>query len=186
MTIKADSKDSTAAKFALEKGMKLQLGSVADMKISISAAKFIYSGKAHKPSVTVEGLEAGTDYTVSYKNNKAIGTGRVEITGKGYYTGTTVKTFSIVPAKAKLRSVKAGKRSASVKIGKQSGGVSYQIAYKKSGAGSWKTISTAKTSRTIKSLKNGKKYTVKVRAYKKVSGKNYYGAWSKTKTVKAK
>lgn len=186
MTVKADSKDSTAAKFALEKGMKLQLGSVADMKISISTAKFTYSGKAYKPSVTVEGLEAGTDYTVSYKNNKAIGTGRVEITGKGYYTGTTVKTFSIVPAKAKLRSVKAGKRSASVKIGKQSGGVSYQIAYKKSGAGSWKTISTVKTSRTIKSLKKGKRYTVKVRAYKKVSGKTYYGAWSKTKTVKSK
>lgn len=186
MTIKADSKDSTAAKFALEKGMKLQLGSVADMKISISAVKFTYSGKAYKPSVTVEGLKAGTDYTVAYKNNKAIGKGSVEITGKGYYTGTTVKTFSIVPAKANLKSVKPGKRAAYVNISTQKGGVSYQIAYKKSGAKSWKNVKTSKTYRTLKSLKKGKKYTVKVRAYKKVSGKTYTGAWSKAKAVKVK
>ena len=166
--------------------MKLQLGSVADMKISISAVKFTYSGKAYKPSVTVEGLKAGTDYTVAYKNNKAIGKGSVEITGKGYYTGTTVKTFSIVPAKANLKSVKPGKRAAYVNISTQKGGVSYQIAYKKSGAKSWKNVKTSKTYRTLKSLKKGKKYTVKVRAYKKVSGKTYTGAWSKAKAVKVK
>ena len=32
----------------------------------------------------------------------------------------------------------------------------------------------------------GKKYTVKVRAYKTVNGKKYYGKWSKAKKVKVK
>lgn len=186
MTIKADSRESRAASFALEKGLKLDLGSVSDMKISLSKAKFTYSGRAHKPAVTVKGLEAGTDYTVSYKNSRNIGTGRVEITGKGYYSGKTVKTFSIVPAKASLKSVRAGKGKISLRISGQKGGVSYQIAYKKSGSDSWKTVSTSKTSYTLKSLKKGKKYAVKVRAYKKVSGKKYYGAWSKAGSVRTK
>ena len=35
-------------------------------------------------------------------------------------------------------------------------------------------------------LKKKKKYYVRVRAYKSVSGKKVYGAWSKVKTVKTK
>ena len=38
----------------------------------------------------------------------------------------------------------------------------------------------------IKSLKKGKKYYVRVRAYRVVNGKTYYGAWSKAKSKKAK
>ena len=94
-----------------------------------------------------------------------------EITGKGYYSGKTVKTFSIVSAKASLKSVRAGKEKISLRISGQKGGVSYQIAYKKSGSGSWKTVSTSKTSYTLKSLKKGKKY---------------YGAWSKAGSVRTK
>ncbi len=41
-------------------------------------------------------LVAGTDYTVAYSNNTAVGTATVTITGKGNYTGTISKTFSIV------------------------------------------------------------------------------------------
>ena len=41
----------------------------------------------------------------------------------------------------------------------------------------------AKT-KTIKKLKKGKQYQIKVRAYKSVSGTKYYGAWSKVKTTK--
>ena len=40
-----------------------------------------------------------------------------------------------------------------------------------------------KTSKTIKELKGGKKYYVRVRTYKVVNGKTYYSKWSKAKTV---
>lgn len=49
------------------------------------------------------------------------------------------------------------------------------------------TVKKAKTvKKTVKKLKSKKKYYVRVRAYKTVKGKKYYGKWSKVKTVKIK
>lgn len=42
-------------------------------------------------------LTAGVDYSVSYKNNKAIGTATVMIKGKGNYKDTVTAQFNIVP-----------------------------------------------------------------------------------------
>ena len=39
---------------------------------------------------------------------------------------------------------------------------------------------------TVKKLSRRKTYYVKVRSYKTISGKRYYGSWSKVKTVKIK
>ena len=51
------------------------------------------------PSVTVKKgnavLKNGTDYTVTYSNNIDAGTATVSVTGKGNYTGTVKKTFTI-------------------------------------------------------------------------------------------
>ena len=41
-------------------------------------------------------LRNGTDYTVKYSNNKKLGTATATIKGKGLYTGTVTKSFSIV------------------------------------------------------------------------------------------
>lgn len=58
-----------------------------------------YTGKALKPGVTVtysgKTLTKGTDYTVSYSNNKEPGTATVKITGQGSYSGSLSKTFKI-------------------------------------------------------------------------------------------
>ena len=40
-------------------------------------------------------MKNGTDYTVSYSNNTKVGTAKVTITGKGNYTGSVSKTYSI-------------------------------------------------------------------------------------------
>ena len=49
------------------------------------------------------------------------------------------------------------------------------------------TVKKAKTTKkTIKKLKSKKKYFVRVRAYKTLNGKKYYGSWSKVKSVKVK
>ena len=40
--------------------------------------------------------------------------------------------------------------------------------------------------KTIRGLEKGKTYYVRVRAYKKVSGKKLYGKWSKVKKIRIK
>lgn len=152
-----------------------------------------YTGKSIKPavSVTVNGnaLTEGTDYTVTYSNNKKIGAAKAVVTGIGQYTGTVTISFKIVPKAISLKSVKSKTtKAAVVKFTAGKGSLSgYQVVYSTSSSfKNSKKITTKKTTATLKSLKSGKKYYVKVRGYKKVSGKIYYGAYSKTMKVKVK
>ncbi|MCB6994430.1 hypothetical protein LI177_13165 [bacterium 210820-DFI.6.37] len=78
-----------------------KLESIANLTILVPAQT--YTGKALTPAVTVKDgsktLKNGTDYTVTYSNNVNAGTGKVTITGKGNYTGSVTKTFTIAKAK---------------------------------------------------------------------------------------
>ena len=73
-------------------------------KAALSDTALKYTGKALKPKPTVtmkiDGktvtLKSGTDYTVTYRNNKNVGTATVTITGKGNFTGTITLSFNIV------------------------------------------------------------------------------------------
>lgn len=60
-----------------------------------------YTGKAiTKNLIIMQGNETyheGKDFTVSYKNNKKVGTASVTITGKGLLKGTVKAQFKIVP-----------------------------------------------------------------------------------------
>ena len=73
--------------------------SISKASVTLSTSTYAYDGKAKKPGVTVKlngkTLKNGTDYTVSYSNNTKVGTAKVTITGKGNYTGSVSKTFSI-------------------------------------------------------------------------------------------
>jgi gliding motility-associated-like protein len=66
-----------------------------------------YTGSALTPAVVVKDgattLTLGTHYSVTYTNNRNVGTATVTITGKGNYTCTKSQTFSIViPAPSAL------------------------------------------------------------------------------------
>ena len=76
-----------------------------DRKPTIAKAKVVvpdqgYTGKALAPApkVTLNGktLKAGTDYSVTYRNNVNKGTATVIVTGKGGYVGKATGTFKIV------------------------------------------------------------------------------------------
>lgn len=73
--------------------------SVADI------SEVIYNGTALKPQVVVSDgekvLEAEKDYTLSYANNTNAGQATVTIKGKGNYTGTVKKSFTIRPLNLK-------------------------------------------------------------------------------------
>ena len=67
--------------------------------------KYKWTGKKIKPSfkVSVNGftLSKGIDYSVSYSNNKKVGTAKITIKGKGNYKGTATRSFKIRKKKKK-------------------------------------------------------------------------------------
>ena len=162
-------------------------------KTKMTVGTLSYTGSNVKPAVTVKNgsktLRQGTDYTVSYNKTSKIGIAvKITINGKGSYTGKMVKTVYIVPAKPVISSVAGGKRSLTVSFKKTTGASGYQIAYSTSRNSSYKYANlNSKTFRkTITGLSRGKKYYVKVRAYKTVKGKKYYGNYSTVKSAKVK
>lgn len=89
------------------------------------------------------------------------------------------------PVQYKPSSKASGKLT--VRWKKAAGASGYQIQYaaSRSMRGS-RTVSASALTRTLSGLKKGSTYYVRIRAYKKVSGKTYYGAWSSVKNVKVR
>lgn len=113
-------------------------------------------------------------------------TGKVTITMslKASPKVKVTKTLYIAPAKVTISSVKSGKKYATVKYKKATGASGYQIAYRKKGTSKWSYITTTSLSKKITKLKSKKTYQFKVRAYKTISKKKYYGSYSSIKTCK--
>ena len=162
---------------------------------NIAVKNQVYSGNAKKPAVTVtldgKTLVRGTDYTVKYSNNKAIGTASVTVTGVGDYTGAAKATFRINPKAVTGLKLAAGKGKLTASWKKSAGSVGgYQLQYglKKNFSGAKKaTVSKAATvKKALKNLKKGKVYYVRIRAWKKVKGTTYWSAWSGAKKAKVK
>ena len=153
-----------------------------------------YTGKAITQKITVKlgskTLKAGTDYTVTYKNNKAVGKATIVITGKGGYKGTITKTFKVCPPKTTLKSVTSPKtKQLKAAFSKVSGVTGYQVTYSTSSKftkAATKSVNVKGTSKTISKLTKSKTYYVKVRSYKTVNGVKYYSAYSAVKKVKVK
>lgn len=194
LTIVSDNyQDITTTVTAAEEETK----SIADVIVSAVAAQ-PYTGKAIMPTVTVKKgaitLKCGTDYTVAYKNNTNPGMATITIKGNGNYTGTKSVTFKIIPKKAavsKLTSTKKAVLKVTWKKDTKATGYQVVIAKNKTFTSGRKTATITKnktTSKTFTKLTKGKKYYAKVRAYKNISGKKVYGAYSavKSKTVKKK
>lgn len=174
--------------------------------VKLSATKFTYNGKAKKPVVTVKDtagkkLVKGTDYTVQYKNSKGkvvtnptkAGKYRAVIKFKGKYRNTVTKNFTINPKGTAIKTVKAGNDSFTAKWNKKTVQVNgYQIRYSTSakftkGTTKYTLVKGNKTTdKTVKNLKNNKKYYVQIRTYKNDNGVKVYSGWSKTKSVKTR
>ena len=153
-----------------------------------------FTGKNITQSITVKyngkTLKNGTDYTVSYSNNKNIGTATVKITGKGSYTGTITKTFKINPAKQEIQKLTAKSKAFFVDWAQKGSATGYEIQYatnSKFTSAKKVTITNKKTdTKTVSKLSGKKKYYVRVRSYTTVKGTKYYGAWSASKSVTTK
>lgn len=165
-------------------------------KIILSSTNHTYSGKEKKPSVKVtdgtKTLLLNKDYTLTYKNNKSIGTATVTITGKGNYSGKKYVSFTIKPRKISFTKLKSNSRKSMTVYWKKDTTVTgYQVVYatdKNFTKG--KKISNVKgykvTSKKVTSLKSKKTYYVKIRGYKVVSGKVIYGDYSIVRKVRVR
>ena len=153
-----------------------------------------FTGKAITQNVTVKVgntvLKNGTDYTVSYSNNKKVGKATVKITGKGKYGGVITKTFKINPAKQEIQKLTAKSKAFFIDWAQKGSATGYEIQYatnSKFTSAKKVTITNNKTDKTtVSRLSANKKYYVRVRSYTTVGGTKYYGAWSATKTVTTK
>ena len=144
--------------------------SISKASVTLSTSTYAYDGKAKTPSVTVKvggkTLKKDTDYTVSYSNNTKVGTAKVTITGKGNYTGSVSKTYSI---KNNFKKATVSGISTKAFTGKN---ITQSITVKYNG----------------KTLKNGTDYTVSYSSNKnigtatvKIAGKgSYTGTITKT------
>lgn len=78
---------------------RINPASLSGASVELAQTSYTYDGTAKKPGVTVKlggkTLMEGADYAVSYSANVAVGTARATVTGKGNYTGTCSKSFTI-------------------------------------------------------------------------------------------
>ena len=136
-------------------------------------------------SKTVSKLTNGKVYYVRLRAYRTV-------SGKKQYTGWSgAKSVVVLPKATTVSSLKGNKGGFTVKWKKQTSNVTgYQIQYSTSSkftSPKTVTVSSYKTvSKTVSKLSKGKKYYVRVRTYKTVSGKKYYSGWSACKSVKTK
>lgn len=165
---------------------------ISNSKITLSGTKFTATGKAIKPTVKVilkngKILKLNTDYTLTYSANTYPGTASVTIKGKGLYTGSVKKIFTIMPMQTKSLKVST-RKTTSLKLAwtKQSGVTGYEVQKYDSKKKAWKaykTITSNTNSVTASKLTAGVTYKFRVRSYKTVGKSKYYGAYSATLTT---
>ncbi len=149
----------------------------------------VYTGKAIRPAITVKvgktKLTSGTDYKLTWKKNKNVGTATVTVSGKGDYTGKLTATFTILPRPTVITSLKSARGRLTVNWKKSSGITGYEIAYGFDkdfrDAKTIRVIGAATVSKEIKKPEAGRMYYVRIRTYKTVRGERIYSAWSKAK-----
>ena len=87
------------------KSFTINRADISSCTVTLSDESLTYTGSSLRPTATVKSgdktLAAGTDFTVSYKDNVKEGTAAVTITGAGNYTGIINTTFTITAAPGK-------------------------------------------------------------------------------------
>ncbi len=133
------------------------------VKVAMSACQIgnistqYYNGKKKTPNVTVKyqgkTLVKNTDYTVTYQNHTKIGTAKVILKGKGKYTGSVTKTFTITVKKNSVYTI---------------GNYKYRITNARTNGKGTVSLTGVKSSSLRKKLKK-----ITVASTVKIGGKNF-------------
>ena len=164
---------------------------ISEADATLSTSIYEYDGGYMKPGVVVKLndtlLVAGKDYTVSYINNKKVGTATVIVNGIVQYTGSISKTFTINPAKQNIQKLETRYGGFFVDWAQKGSATGYEIQYATNygftNAETKKLTANKPDTATIGGLYRGRNYFVRVRSYTIVRGSTYYGEWSPIKNV---
>lgn len=167
--------DSLTFSWKKEKGVNYRL--VLYKGKSVVSTKYTGNG-----SYTYKKLKPAAEYTLKVLSYR-------KVNGENIYaaSGQNLKTTT-TPKKVKLTGVKQkGSKKAELTWTKVTGASGYEISMKTDN-GKYKKIKTIEKGKTVtykkSGLKKGRKYSFRVRAYKKLSGKKVYGDYSNVKSVK--
>lgn len=174
----------------------------ANIISSASAFTKVYGSKPFSLNAK-NSANSSMSYRSGNKNIAVAGnSGRVTLTGPGktvitvtsaasanYNAGTKRIALTVKPKQTTGVKVKKGKKRMTVRWKRDKKATGYQITYAQNKAfkKGKKNILISKsktTKRTIRKLKSGKTYYVKVRTYKKSGNTKIYGAYSKVRKVK--
>ena len=133
---------------------------------------------------------SGTSYAVKkLKSNKTYKFKVRAVVDGASGTYSSVLTVKTVPATTSKLTLKAGSKQLTATWKSVSDVSGYEVQYSTSSKlKKAKTVKVKKSAKktTVKKLKKGKKYYVRVRTYKTVDGKKIYSDWSTVKSVKVK
>lgn len=152
------------------------------MKSDFSNAKTITVSSKATVTKNISGLTEGKKYFVRIQSYKTVSK------LKYYSDWSNYKTVVVVPKKVTLNSVvnKATKKM-TVKWTQNAKATGYEIQYSTSSKFTKpKTVAVTNSKTIVKTISNltkGKRYYVRVRCYKTLSGKKYYSSWSNAKNI---
>lgn len=172
---------------------------VVQYNISGLEKTYTYTGKSISPNFSIKGYKKGTDYTVSYENNKNIGITMFTIKFIGNYSGSYIRSFTITPPKVNLKSVTSTRPSTAKNFYQARFTATwttnniadgYQLQYSRNK--NFATYSTATiknkniSSKTINNCYRGETVYVRVRSFKDVNSRRIYSDFSTVKSIKIK
>lgn len=164
-------------------------------KVSSTYKKSVGQSFTLKPKVKGKITYKTGNKKVATVNSKGKVTVKATITVTAKATSTyskCVKKITVygVPKKPEMKKLTAGKKKFTVQWKKDKKADGYQVQYStdKKFKKNVKSVNVSKknTKATVKKLKKGKTYRVRVRSYKKINGKKYYSGWGKVKSVKVR
>lgn len=167
--------------------------------VKLSKTVYTYNGKAKKPAViamdTLGKRITGSNYHITYKNNKYVGKAAAVVSFHGKYSGTVTKSFTIRPAGTLIQKAAAAAGGFTVTWARQAVQTSgYQMQYSENAeftGGSTHSVFVKKPSQTNTSVKKSKSAGngyVRIRTYQTVKedgqSRRIYSAWSPAVRIK--
>lgn len=163
----------------------------------ISLEKEVLSNMSDVDVINVSTFTEVISNTCDHAKTKTVNAKKATYFAKGYTGNKVCADCGAVIEKgkdiAKLKLAKpkmkatAAKKAIKVKYTKVKGATGFQVRYTLKNKTKAKKFDTKKTTtKKIKNLKKGKKYSVKIRAYVKSGKKIAYSSWTKVKKVKVK
>ena len=155
-------------------------------------AAYVYTGSEIKPEITIYDGELllieGADYIVDYSDNINVGTAAVTVTGLGSYTGTIQVSFEITsPVLSAVTGLTASDNqtnSLTLSWDKVEGATGYVVQYFSVTYNKWiKLGQTAGLKFNAKNLKSCNEFNFRVRAFKRIDNKYFYGDFAYVKTA---